>query len=173
MSTRIGIFGWGVVAPKSPDVGAFERNLGRATSWLEPFEGFGPNNFLVGNPVFDFAAYKPWIDERFGEDSVVIVTSDHGESLYDDGFLGHGIVLAAHLRGMASAAAYDCLLDNMLERQHEIIPLAIDCGVTAGTDVTGFGLAGHLIEMLQASDGSRQVPVIIDSGKVTIGYGGS
>ena len=62
---RIGIFGWGVVAPKSPNIQAFERNLGTAESWLSPFEGFGPNNFITGTPEFDFADYKPWIDERF------------------------------------------------------------------------------------------------------------
>ena len=62
---RIGIFGWGVVAPKSRDISAFEKNLLEADSWLEPFPGYGPNNFLVGTPDFDFADYKPWIDERF------------------------------------------------------------------------------------------------------------
>lgn len=65
MNKRIGVFGWGVVAPKSPDIGVFKRNLEQATSWLEPFEGFGPNNFLVGKPEFDFAEYKSWIDARF------------------------------------------------------------------------------------------------------------
>jgi 3-oxoacyl-[acyl-carrier-protein] synthase II len=65
MSRRIGIFGWGIVAPRSPNVAAFEKNLSRATSWLEPFDGFGPSNFLVGQPEFDFEVYKPWIDERF------------------------------------------------------------------------------------------------------------
>jgi len=62
---RIGIFGWGVVAPKSPDIASFERNLMSAESWLEPFNGFGPDNFLVGNPEFDFGVYKDWVDERF------------------------------------------------------------------------------------------------------------
>ncbi len=62
---RIGIFGWGIVAPRSPNIEAFERNLESSESWLSPFEGFGPNNFLVGQPDFDFAAYKGWIDERF------------------------------------------------------------------------------------------------------------
>lgn len=62
---RIGIFGWGIVAPKSPDIDRFEQNLAEATTWLEPFDGFGPNNFLVGRPEFDFVAYKDWIDERF------------------------------------------------------------------------------------------------------------
>ena len=56
---RIGVFGWGIVAPRSPDVGAFERNLERAGSWLEPFDGFGPDNFLVGRPDFERFARKP------------------------------------------------------------------------------------------------------------------
>jgi 3-oxoacyl-[acyl-carrier-protein] synthase II len=62
---RIGIYGWGIVAPKSPDIAAFERNLNQAESWLVPFDGYGPNNFLVGEPDFDFGLYKPWFDERF------------------------------------------------------------------------------------------------------------
>ena len=63
---RIGIFGWGVVAPKSPNIEVFERNLSQTTSWLEPHRGFGPSNFLVGRPEFDFSVYKSWLDERFG-----------------------------------------------------------------------------------------------------------
>jgi len=62
---RIGIFGWGVVAPKSPNVDAFEKNLDRGGSWLGPFHEFGPSNFLVGNPDFDFDDYREWFDARF------------------------------------------------------------------------------------------------------------
>ncbi len=62
---RIGIFGWGVIAPRSPNVGAFEKNLAGGESWLSPFTGFGPANFLVGEPDFHFADYKSWIDARF------------------------------------------------------------------------------------------------------------
>jgi 3-oxoacyl-[acyl-carrier-protein] synthase II len=62
---RLGIFGWGVVAPKSPDVDAFARNLQSSASWLAPFNGFGPDNFLVGTPQFDFGAYEGWVSERF------------------------------------------------------------------------------------------------------------
>lgn len=65
MRKRIGVFGWGVVAPKSPTIDAFSRNLIKAESWLSPFKGYGPSNFLVGAPDFDFSAYKPWVDEHF------------------------------------------------------------------------------------------------------------
>jgi 3-oxoacyl-[acyl-carrier-protein] synthase II len=61
----MGIFGWGVVAPKSPDVDTFKRNLESSASWLEPFNGYGPDNFLVGTPTFDFAAYEGWVKQRF------------------------------------------------------------------------------------------------------------
>ena len=62
---RVGIFGWGVVAPRSPDIETFAKNLDSSESWLEPFNGFGPDNFLVGYPQFDFSVYRPWVDERF------------------------------------------------------------------------------------------------------------
>jgi 3-oxoacyl-[acyl-carrier-protein] synthase II len=67
MSNRrsVGIFGWGVVAPKSPNVDQFEKNLENAESWLTPFRGYGQSNFLVGEPDFDFETYHAWFDGRF------------------------------------------------------------------------------------------------------------
>ncbi|HWM91757.1 MAG TPA: beta-ketoacyl synthase N-terminal-like domain-containing protein [Thermoanaerobaculia bacterium] len=62
---RVGIFGWGIVAPRSPNVEAFARNLASSESWLSPFEGYGPNNFLVGHPEFSFEEYRDWINARF------------------------------------------------------------------------------------------------------------
>ncbi|MEM1180524.1 MAG: beta-ketoacyl synthase N-terminal-like domain-containing protein [Acidobacteriota bacterium] len=62
---RAAIYGWGLVAPRSPNIDVFAENLESAESWLEPFNGFGPDNFLVGRPSFDFSAYEPWIIERF------------------------------------------------------------------------------------------------------------
>lgn len=63
--SRVGIFGWGIVAPRSPDIASFARNLTGNQSWLEPFNGFGPDNFLVGQPSFDFEVYREWVVERF------------------------------------------------------------------------------------------------------------
>jgi 3-oxoacyl-[acyl-carrier-protein] synthase II len=65
LGRRVGVFGWGIVAPRSPDIASFARNLECAESWLTPFHGFGPDNFLVGMPQFSFADYRPWIAERF------------------------------------------------------------------------------------------------------------
>ncbi|HEV7767428.1 MAG TPA: beta-ketoacyl synthase N-terminal-like domain-containing protein [Thermoanaerobaculia bacterium] len=62
---RIGIFGWGLVAPKSPNIETFEQNLEHADTWLSPFTGYGQSNFLVGYPDFDFETYHSWFDERF------------------------------------------------------------------------------------------------------------
>jgi len=62
---RVGIFGWGIVAPRSANVDAFAANLDAAESWLSPFQGYGPSNFLVGQPDFRFEEYRPWIDQRF------------------------------------------------------------------------------------------------------------
>lgn len=66
--------------------------------------------------------------------------------------LGTGVLLAAHMRGACPSAAYQALIDSMLTSQQAIAEAAVAAGIIAGTDVTGFGLAGHLLEMLDASD---------------------
>ena len=62
---RLGVYGWGIVAPKSPNVEVFRKNLACAESWLNPFDGFGPDNFLIGTPDFQFSDYEDWIRSRF------------------------------------------------------------------------------------------------------------
>ena len=59
------MYGWGIVAPKSPNIEAFRRNLASSESWLNPFDGFGPDNFLIGTPDFQFSDYENWIKSRF------------------------------------------------------------------------------------------------------------
>ena len=62
---KVGVYGWGIVAPRSPDMDAFARNLESAESWLSPFHGFGPDTFLVGEPEFDPERYRSWVEARF------------------------------------------------------------------------------------------------------------
>ncbi len=65
--------------------------------------------------------------------------------------LGTGIVLAGHMRGLASAAWLQAALASMRTSNATASRMLLEFGATACTDVTGFGLAGHLLEMLRAS----------------------
>lgn len=62
---HVAVFGWGLVAPEAPNINVFVERLDHAASWLEPFNGFGPDNFMVGRPSYDFTRYQSWIDQRF------------------------------------------------------------------------------------------------------------
>ncbi|HVS15681.1 MAG TPA: beta-ketoacyl synthase N-terminal-like domain-containing protein [Thermoanaerobaculia bacterium] len=62
---RVGIAGWGVIAPRCRTIDEFESRLASSESWLEPFDGFGRDNFLVGRPAFALEEYEEWIDARF------------------------------------------------------------------------------------------------------------
>jgi len=65
--------------------------------------------------------------------------------------LGTGVLLAAHARALCPAEAFPWLLQTMLASNGPAARLAVELGARALTDVTGFGLAGHLLEMLRAS----------------------
>jgi selenide,water dikinase len=65
--------------------------------------------------------------------------------------LGTGIVLAGHMRGLTRAVWLQSAIASMRSSNAVASRLLREFGATACTDVTGFGLAGHLMEMLQAS----------------------
>jgi selenide,water dikinase len=71
--------------------------------------------------------------------------------------IGIGVLLAAYHRSQCPARAYDSLIEAMLKPQHEAARLAVELGVLAATDVTGFGLVGHLIEMADSSQVSAEI----------------
>ena len=66
--------------------------------------------------------------------------------------LGIGALLAAHFRARCRADHYQGLVEAMLAPQHPWAAIATELDLKSATDVTGFGLAGHLLEMLDASD---------------------
>ena len=65
--------------------------------------------------------------------------------------LGTGIVLAGHMRGLARAAWLQAAIASMRTSNATASRILREYGAMACTDVTGFGLAGHLMEMLHAS----------------------
>ena len=65
--------------------------------------------------------------------------------------LGTGIILAGHMRGNARAQWLLAAIQSMRTTNAGAARIAMAHRPRAGTDVTGFGLAGHLQEMLEAS----------------------
>lgn len=65
--------------------------------------------------------------------------------------LGSGILLAAHMRAACEAGWLRTLTATMLASNQASAEIAEEFDVSGVTDVTGFGLAGHLLEMLKAS----------------------
>ncbi|RBP51759.1 selenide, water dikinase SelD [Arenicella xantha] len=65
--------------------------------------------------------------------------------------LGSGVLLAADMQGATDANAMDLLMGNMLESNALARDQLALVTPSAVTDITGFGLVGHLLEMLDAS----------------------
>jgi len=80
-----------------------------------------------------------------------------GDTLWLTRPLGTGVVLAADMRGEARGAWVAAAQASML-RTHEVgSRLALEAGTHAATDVTGFGLAGHLSNLLRPAGLSARI----------------
>lgn len=65
--------------------------------------------------------------------------------------VGTGAILAAEMRGRATSSWVQPAIRSMLQSNGPAAAILRDHGANACTDVTGFGLAGHLAEMLRAA----------------------
>ncbi len=79
--------------------------------------------------------------------------------------LGTGVLLNADMRGLARGEWITGAIDNMQISARMAASICKRYGARAACDVTGFGLAGHLREMLQASGVDakihiRDIPVL-------------
>jgi selenide,water dikinase len=71
--------------------------------------------------------------------------------------LGTGVISTAIKDGVASPSSGSAAIASMSRLNASAAAAAVAVGIEAGTDVTGFGLLGHLAEMLQASDVSATI----------------
>ncbi len=71
--------------------------------------------------------------------------------------LGTGIITTAGKRQQASPQVLDGAIESMRELNHAASDAMTQVGVNACTDVTGFGLVGHLLGMLTASHANASI----------------
>lgn len=79
-------------------------------------------------------------------------TANAGDVLVITKPLGTGVILVADMQAKAPAQATDTAFDSMLQSNRDIALVLQEYNVSAVTDVTGFGLLGHLLEMLSSTN---------------------
>ena len=89
-------------------------------------------------------------------------TLEEGNLVYLSKKLGSGIYSTALKRGKLEELDYKELVDSMTELNHFGYELGKLPCVTALTDVTGFGLLGHLSEMM----GQKKLTAVINKGSI-------
>ena len=81
--------------------------------------------------------------------------------------IGTGTLLAADMRGKAKARWVDGAIRMMLHSNRDAAEAVRACGGRSCTDVTGFGLLGHLVEMTKASGVDARVK--LDAVPILVG----
>ena len=89
--------------------------------------------------------------------------------------LGTGTLFAAEMRGKAKRRWIEAAIASMLQSNREAAAILQAHGATACTDVTGFGLLGHLLEMTKASGVGATLRLdalpVLDGAEETAGQG--
>lgn len=73
--------------------------------------------------------------------------------------VGTGVILAADMHLKARGRWVDEVFEGMLLSNAGAANILAQTGIPAVTDVTGFGLAGHLVEMLEASGTGAELEI--------------
>ncbi|HTI79655.1 MAG TPA: selenide, water dikinase SelD [Acetobacteraceae bacterium] len=107
---------------------------GHSAEATEPALGFSVTGLAEPTRLLRKSGLRP--------DDVLILTKP----------LGTGIILAAHMRGLTRAYCLQAAIASMCQSNATASRILRAHGAVACTDVTGFGLAGHLMEMLHASN---------------------
>ncbi len=86
-----------------------------------------------------------------GDDLLALGQVQVGDELVLTAPLGTGVLLAADMQGRARGSWLSAVVEHMTRTNRGAAEVARRFGAHAATDVSGFGLAGHLQEMLLAA----------------------
>lgn len=156
----IAILGW-PVDKLPPETAARVLEGARAVCAEAGITLAGGHSIDCPEPVFGLAVNGLVALDRLKQNS----TAEAGCRLYLTKALGVGILSTAQKRGLLSEADAGVALESMVTLNKLGEALGAIAGVRALTDVTGFGLLGHLSEMCEGSGVSAtvmfdRVPVI-------------
>jgi 3-oxoacyl-(acyl-carrier-protein) synthase len=109
---RVGIYGWGVVAPGARDVAAFIERLRTGTTALAPStrSELGPGLFVVGEPDFVFSDYADWIAQRHGAPYVSRMLAKMTDNVQ--------FALGATIQALGSAPGLEAAVRELDEQCH-------------------------------------------------------
>lgn len=156
----IAIFGW-PLDKLPPEVGQQVIAGGRQACQDAGITLAGGHSIDAPEPLFGLAANGLVATAQLKRNS----TAQAGDQLYLTKPLGIGILTTAQKRGLLQAADAERAIASMCSLNTIGMALAELDAVHALTDVTGFGLGGHLREMcvasgLQAVINFAQVPIL-------------
>jgi selenide,water dikinase len=104
-----------------------------------------------------------------------------GDALILTKRLGTGLLVSGHRQGLADDATFTEAVDQMGTLNRAASEVLVARGVVAATDVTGFGLLGHGLEMARASgvrfafeaDALPDLPGALDLARAGVETGGA
>ena len=101
--------------------------------------------------------FAVWGTARDADALLRIGGLEPGDRLVLTKALGTGVLFAADMRGLARGEWVQAAVASALRPNDAAARVARDARASACTDVSGFGLAGHLGEMLRASKASARI----------------
>ena len=143
----IAILGWPVNV-LAPEIAGQVIAGGRAVCTDAGIALAGGHSIDAPEPIFGLAVTGEVPIERLKRNS----TAQAGDLLYLSKPLGIGILTTAEKQGKLESIHKGLATSVMCQANRVGAELATICGVHAMTDVTGFALAGHLLELCEAAN---------------------